>query len=185
MAEQGGGGQSARPVNHSPRSGPSTHVAGHKERVIGSSTAGLEGIYREHGDRLWRALLGFTGDPEVASDAMAEAFVQALGRLDEIRTPLPWVWRAAFRIAAGEMKRQKGKAPLVEQSYEMPEPAAGLIEALRVLSAKQRGAIILHYYAGYSVRETATILGSTSSAVKVHLYRARRRLRQMVEGIDG
>ena len=33
----------------------------------------LERLYREQGDRMWRAVLAFAGDPEVASDAVAEA----------------------------------------------------------------------------------------------------------------
>jgi Tol biopolymer transport system component len=33
-------------------------------------------LYRERGDRIWRALLAFAGYPEVASDAVAEAFAQ-------------------------------------------------------------------------------------------------------------
>jgi DNA-directed RNA polymerase specialized sigma24 family protein len=37
----------------------------------------------------------------------------------------------------------------------MPEPARGLIAALAELSPRQRSALILHYYAGYSTREVA------------------------------
>ena len=48
----------------------------------------FEGLYREHGDRLWRSLLLFTGRPEIASDAAAEAFAQAIRRGDQIRDPL-------------------------------------------------------------------------------------------------
>ena len=53
--------------------------------------ARLERVYRDHGDRLWRAVLAFAGDPEVASDAVAEAFAQALRRGDAIREPDRWV----------------------------------------------------------------------------------------------
>jgi predicted RNA polymerase sigma factor len=34
----------------------------------------VERVWREQGARLWRSLVAFTGDGEVASDAMAEAF---------------------------------------------------------------------------------------------------------------
>jgi RNA polymerase sigma-70 factor (ECF subfamily) len=67
----------------------------------------IERLYRERGDRIWRALLAFAGDPEVASDAVAEAFAQVLRRGDEVRDPERWVWRAAFRIAAGELKERR------------------------------------------------------------------------------
>jgi DNA-directed RNA polymerase specialized sigma24 family protein len=53
---------------------------------------------------MWQAVFAFAGDPEVASDAVAEAFAQALRRGDAIRSPECWLWRTVFRIAAGELK---------------------------------------------------------------------------------
>src|SRR5947208_16332565 len=97
-----------------------------REAPAGSSAAAeVERVYREKGDRMWRALLAFAGDPEVASDAVAEAFAQALRRGGEIRDPERWVWRAAFRIAAGALKERRREVPGVEEeaSYEMEEPA--------------------------------------------------------------
>jgi DNA-directed RNA polymerase specialized sigma24 family protein len=38
----------------------------------------LETLYREHRNRLWWALVAFSGDREIASDAESEAFAQAL-----------------------------------------------------------------------------------------------------------
>lgn len=145
----------------------------------------LERVYREQGGRMWRALLGFTGDPEAASDAVAEAFAQALHRGEAIREHDRWVWRAAFRIAAGEMKRagRRGNSAM-EGRYEMPEPAVELITALRRLPDKQRAAVVLHHAADQPVKEVARIIGSSSAAVRVHLTRARRRLRELLEEID-
>jgi len=59
----------------------------------------LEAVFREDGDRLWRALVTFSGDPDLASDAVAEAFAQALRRGDALRDPQAWVWRVSFRLA--------------------------------------------------------------------------------------
>ena len=124
----------------------------------------------------------YSGDREVASDAVAEAFAQALHRGSEIRAAERWVWRAAFRIAAGQLKlRRETWAVETDASYQIPELPAVLGEALGHLSPKQRAAVILHHYAGYSLAEVASIIGSTASAVGVHLHRARRRLRQLLE----
>ena len=71
-----------------------------------------------------------------------------------------------------------------EGSYEIEEPARELISALRKLSPKQRSAVVLHHGAGYPLREVAAILCSTTGAVKVHLARGRRRLRQLLEDDD-
>jgi RNA polymerase sigma-70 factor, ECF subfamily len=142
----------------------------------------IERLYREQGGRMWRALLAFAGDADVASDAVAEAFAQALRRGGEIRDPERWIWRAAFRIAAGALKERRREVQGVEKegSYEMEEPARELIVALANLSAKQRAAVVLHHAAGYSVNDVAHLIGSTSPAVRVHLMRGRRRLRELL-----
>jgi len=145
----------------------------------------LERLYREHGARLWRALLAFTGDREVAGDAVAEAFAQALGRGAVLRSPLHWVWRAAFRIARGELKaRRRRPAPEPERSYLPPEPDPDVKQALARLPKGQRAAVVLHHVADYPVEEVARILGSTAPAVRMQLTRGRRRLRQLLEVSD-
>jgi RNA polymerase sigma factor (sigma-70 family) len=151
-------------------------------RIERVSTGGKwEQLYRDRGDRLWRAVLAYSGDPEVASDAVSEAFAQGLRRGDAVRDPEAWVWRAAFRIAAGELadRRRRNAAPSSETSpaYELPEPADELVAALLRLSPKQRACVVLHHYAGYPVKEIAAIVGSTAAAVRVHLSQGRKRLR--------
>jgi RNA polymerase sigma-70 factor, ECF subfamily len=146
-----------------------------------SRTDRIERLYRERGYRIWRGLLAFSGDPEVASDAVAEAFAQVLRRGDEIRDPERWIWRAAFRIAAGELKERGRKSVTVaEGSYEMEEPARDLVVALGALSERQRASVVLHDAAGYPAREVARIVGSTEAAIRVHLMRGRRRLRELL-----
>ena len=159
-------------------------VKGMPEASVGVAS-GIERVFREQGGRLWHALLLFSGDPEVASDAVAEAFAQALRRGDRIRDVERWVWRAAFAIARGELQRPRTTAgELPERPVEMPEQTVDLMRALTKLSAKQRGALILRLYAGYSAKETARILGSTAGAVGMHLERARRKVQEELEVTD-
>jgi RNA polymerase sigma-70 factor, ECF subfamily len=151
----------------------------------------LEQLYREDGGRLWRAILAYSGDREVANDAVAEAYAQALRRGSAISRPQAWIWRAAFRIAAGEMANRSRflhVPPSAESGHEgdpFEDPSGALMNALRKLSPKQRGALILYHYAGYHVLEVARILGSTSGAVRVHLSAGRRRLRELLGDLDG
>ena len=155
----------------------------HDARVSVSTQDRIEALYREQGARMWRSVLAFTGDREVASDAVAEAFAQALGRGGEIRDPARWVWKAAFRIAAGDLKRRRTIIPPVESEYESPE-SAGVIAALQRLSPHQRAAVVLHHYGGYRAAEVAEIIGSTTAAVKVHLSRGRKRLQALLSEHD-
>jgi RNA polymerase sigma-70 factor (ECF subfamily) len=146
----------------------------------------LERLYRAHAEPLWRAVFAFSGDREVASDAVAEAFVQVIGRGSAVKAPDRWVWRAAFRIAAGELKARRRRIQTQpESAYEMPEPLNEVLRALARLSPRQRSSIVLHHYAGYPVRDVAGILGSTSGAVRVHLSIGRQRLRRLLEASDG
>ena len=145
----------------------------------------VERVWREQGAKLWRSLVAFTTDPDVATDAMAEAFAQALGRGAAVRDHDRWIWRASFRIAAGELKaRSRRSAALPERSYEMPEPAADLIRALTILSPNQRAVIALHEYADLSTRDVARILGCSQATVRVHVAQARKRLRPLLEETD-
>src|ERR1041385_1478803 len=128
----------------------------------------FEDVYREHGERLWRSVFLFTGDREIASDAVAEAFAQAIRRGPEVRSPVAWITRAAFRIAAGDLKARRRSASFTgsggiarEESYEMPEPVSQLAAALAQLSPNQRAASVLHYADGYTLAEVADIIGST------------------------
>ena len=91
---------------------------------------------------MWRAVLAFAGDPEVAADSVAEAFAQALRRGDAIRDPGRWVWRAAFRIAAGELKLRRTTTALGPPQgwYALDTEAMELIETLKRLPPKQRAA---------------------------------------------
>jgi RNA polymerase sigma-70 factor (ECF subfamily) len=148
----------------------------------------LDRVYREHGDRLWRAILAYSGDREVASDAVAEAFAQCLRRGAAVRDPGRWIWRAAFRIAAGELKdrrRRQAMSVVTEGWYEIPEAAGHILAALAGLSPRQRAAVVLHDHVGYSAREVAAIVGSTAATVRVHLSQGRRRLRALLEADDG
>ena len=57
-------------------------------------TGAVELVYREHAERLWRALVLYSGEPEVASDSVAEAFAQAIARGPAIIHLERWVWRS-------------------------------------------------------------------------------------------
>ena len=143
--------------------------------------AAVERVYREHRERLWRSLMAVTGDRDTADDVLAETFAQALGRGAAIHRLDAWVWRTAFRIAAGEMKRRRRTGRALEARAEyIPEPIDHIIKALARLSPNQRLAVVLHDYADRPTDEVAQTMGITRATVHVHLSQGRRKLRQML-----
>ena len=151
---------------------------------LGTESA-VERIYRDHGSRLWRSLAAFTGDPDVASDAVAEAFAQALRRGEELRDPLAWIWRVAFRVASGELQRRGSLRPVPPDIAGPVETnTVEMIELLRTLPTNQRAALILGYYADLPAAEVAAVMGVSVATVRVHQHRGRRHLMNLLEDDD-
>jgi DNA-directed RNA polymerase specialized sigma24 family protein len=80
----------------------------------------IERLYRESAPQLWRSIYGFAGGRRhLAEDAVAEAFARAIERANQIRDPLAWIYRTAFRIASRELQREKRLPP------PAPDPVPG------------------------------------------------------------
>jgi RNA polymerase sigma-70 factor (ECF subfamily) len=150
-------------------------------RVTDSS---IESLYREEGDRLWWALLAYTSDREIASDAASEAFARALATSETIRDPSSWVWRVAFRVATMEMRSRPKHQVSEEPGDEIDGTAVGVMIALRQLPERQRAVACLFYLEDRSTKEIASLLGMAVPTVSVHLHRARNRLRTILEEHD-
>jgi RNA polymerase sigma factor (sigma-70 family) len=148
-------------------------------------TTRVERVYREDGARLWRAILAFTGDPDTTSDVVAEAFAQLLRRGDAVRSPQRWVWRAAFRIAAGELKRRRETPPPTWASLDTPaEGIIDVVAALQKLPPKQRAAVVLRHSLGYTPREIAAILQVAPPTARVHITRGLKKLRGLLTELN-
>src|SRR5438034_7966572 len=146
----------------------------------------VEAVYRADAERLWRAIYAYAGDPEIASDAVAEAFAQVLHRGAAVRDPAAWTWRTAFRIAAGVLKaRGSSDATSIPAEHLDQYGDPDLLAALRQLPDAQRAAVILFYYADLPIREISARLGSNSLAIRANLSRGRGRLRQLLGDPNG
>jgi DNA-directed RNA polymerase specialized sigma24 family protein len=131
----------------------------------------VERTYREHADRLWRALVLFSGDRELANDAVSEAFAQAITRGSSIRNLDRWCGArpstSRVETSSVEVDTLQRFLTCLPRSPRRPSTSS----ALAKLTPKQRASVVLHHYAGYSTKESAVIIGSTSGAVGMHLDR--------------
>jgi len=148
--------------------------------------ARLEATYREVGDDLWRAVLAYAGGRrDIADEAVAEAFSQAARGLDRIEHLRPWVYRAAFRLAAGELKRWRasttGRSVDRRGDPDATEAMTEMMELVGTLSPAQRRAFVLRDLLGFPTAEAAQLTGTSDVSVRVHLHAARRRLRAHLE----
>jgi RNA polymerase sigma-70 factor (ECF subfamily) len=144
----------------------------------------IEHAYRTNGERLWRALFAYAGDPEVASDALAETLARALASPTSIDDAAAWLWRVAFRVATAELRATRKPDPEREGSYELDEAVLDVLLGLKRLTSRQRATFVLCYLDDRPTEEIADVLGMSTATVSVHLHRARRRLRSILEVDD-
>jgi RNA polymerase sigma-70 factor (ECF subfamily) len=152
--------------------------------TVNLSDEAIARLFEQESAKLWRSLLLHAADPEIASDAAAEAFAQLIRARAGVRDARAWLWRVAFRLADRELASRSRPHPIDQTAYDMPEPVIDLIRALAKLSPMQRRAVVLHHLADWSVAQVASVLGTSRSAVTVHLHRGRRRLRELLEDRD-
>jgi RNA polymerase sigma-70 factor (ECF subfamily) len=142
----------------------------------------VEAVYRAIHPRLWRTLLAYTGDAELASDGEAEAFAQALRRGDAIDDVEAWVWRSAFRIASGLLASRSKSIDLraVDGWMTSTGSVAEFLCLLADLSPQQRACVALRYVGDYTSPEIGKLLGTSAGTVRVQLNRAHAALRNTI-----
>ncbi len=164
-------------------------MEGTVDRATGSGQR-AEAAWVAHHERLWRSLLAWSGDADVASDAVAEAFAQALRRGEAIDDVAAWVWRAAFRIAGGllaDRHRHDGGSARVDRAAltSLPDEAVSLVDALDRLPEADRLVVVLSLVGGWPASDVARLTDTSPGAVRVRLHRARTKLRHLLEDDDG
>ena len=136
--------------------------------------------------KLYRTALAILGSPQEAEDAVQDTFLKYLEKTPVFFNPAQeaaWMTRVTVNRCISFLRspwRQK-VAPLPP---ELPaqEPEAQELEELYRLPPKDRAALHLYYYEGYSTEEMASILGLSPSSVRSRLARARAKLKLLLEG---
>ncbi|MEM9566133.1 MAG: RNA polymerase sigma factor [Actinomycetota bacterium] len=141
----------------------------------------VEEVYRTDHARLWRSLVGFSGDADIAAEAEAEAYSQAIARGDHLDDPRAWIWRAAFRIAAGLLADRGRQVPPPGETPQLDTPLVEFLSLLGELSEQQRAAVVLRYAGGLRPAEIAEVLDTSAGTIRVQLHRAHAQLRERME----
>jgi RNA polymerase sigma-70 factor (ECF subfamily) len=141
----------------------------------------FDALFREAGSGVFRTMYAYTGGRrDIAEEAMAEAFARALARSETIRDPIAWIYRTAFRLANEELRAERRRGPAPTEEGSPPPELSGLVDALRRLSRNQRAAIVLRHVLDLDVAEVAQRMGTAQPTVRVHLYRGRKKLRELL-----
>ena len=138
----------------------------------------------------WRA-----ASPADAQDAVAEVFLAAWRRLDELpqRDARMWLYATARRAMANQRRSSRRRSALYERLAREPvaqeEPPNGdealVREALLRLGARDREVLLLAEWEGLSAAQIGRVVGCLTVTARGRLHRARRRFRAVFEELGG
>ncbi|HET7746333.1 MAG TPA: sigma-70 family RNA polymerase sigma factor [Vicinamibacteria bacterium] len=161
----------------------------------------------DHGDRLYSLALRVTRDPDLASDAVQEAFTTALQRAAGFRGDSSlgtWLHRIVYTKAVDLLRARGRDAPLADEdaasappeedriggapTWSRPpdqilfgsETRQALQRALAQLTPLQKLVFELREVEGRGTEEVAQILELPPGTVRVHLHRGRMKLRALL-----
>jgi RNA polymerase sigma factor (sigma-70 family) len=155
----------------------------------------FERMYQRYVADVYRYALAVMRNAQDAEDVTQTAFMNALRAMQNGERPdAPKNWLIAIthnvcRQRFRQAQRRPQESPLFEDSAEaaVPEQEAGysaedIQRALGQLAFNQRSALVMRELEGRSYAEIAAIMEMSVSAVETVLFRARRALREQLEG---
>lgn len=150
---------------------------------------GLEDVMAQEAPRMMALAYSILRDRDQAAEAVQDALERALRFRSSLRDPErapAWLSTICVREARRRYRRRQltsflpllrgdTRAEVVDAS-----PDLDLERALGRLPARQRAVVGLHYVYGYTLDETARVLGCRPGTARRHLHRALAALREEI-----
>jgi RNA polymerase sigma-70 factor, ECF subfamily len=175
---------------------PATASQGAESRsstAVSTRQQQFEALVRAHSGELYRYAYWLCGEGAQAQDLVQETFLRAWRSLDSLReTVAAKSWLTT--ILRREHARLYERKPMpttdladLDLSDSGPGPErtgedAVMRAAIARLEPKYREPLVLQVLGGFSCEEIARQLGITEAAVMTQVFRARQKLKAMLEG---
>jgi RNA polymerase sigma-70 factor (ECF subfamily) len=155
-------------------------------------------LYDRYVDIVYRFVYYRVGDRALAEDFTSETFLRALRRIGSIsyqgRDIGAWFVTIARNIVLDHLKSARHRlevttADTIERHDHGPTPEAEAIQtltneqlmaAIGQLGDEQRECVVLRFIQGFSVSETASVMGKNDGAIKALQHRAVRKLASLL-----
>ena len=146
----------------------------------------FEQFFAERHPRLLRALFLVTGNRHEADELAQDAFLRVWERWDRVRSledPTGYLYRTAMNQFRSRYRRAVRAARRGVSVAAEPDPFAAaddrrvMVQALATLTPRQRLALVLTEFLGYSSEEAAGMLGVKAPTIRALASQARSALR--------
>ncbi len=149
----------------------------------------FEAVYAANHVSILGYALRRTACPDDAADVLAETFLTAWRRLDELPNgdeARLWLYGVARRVLANFYRGERRRTALADRlraelaHSSLPSDLTGewdrIATALRALPERDRELLTLAAWEGLDYGQIAVVLGCSRNAVRIRLYRARQKL---------
>jgi RNA polymerase sigma-70 factor, ECF subfamily len=175
--------------------GPEPGVSRPVEAARVGDLAAFEQLLRQYERLVLVTALRLLGDLGDAQDVSQEVFLKLYKNLSKVENArlASWLYRVTVN-ACHDLRRKRPASVPMEEAAEIPargtDPQQGTVEAerrrvltmsLRMLSEKERAALVLRDLEGLSTEEVARVLGSSEATVRSQVSKARVKVKDFVE----
>lgn len=167
-------------------------------------SASAEVVMRQHERWLRGVIYAVTGRLDLVDDVLQEVWIRVCQQIGSVREPQRlrgWLYRVARNAAIdarrGARRREAVPLEAVEGLVVLPSAGApparvmrselreNLLRAVEALPALYREPFVLRHLEGWSYARIGEVLGLSVETVETRLVRARRLLREMLDGKAG
>jgi len=153
-------------------------------------------IVEEYSGKIMALALNMLGNREDAEDACQEAFIRAfrnLKKFDSQRSFRNWLYTIVYNCCLDQLRKRhrfynfykkakRESAPFTSAQTSNLSPEQRLPgSVLRRLSPKERITLFLWASEGYTSGEVASVLKCSPSTARVYLFKARRKIKALLE----
>ena len=169
--------------------------------VLGQVPGAFECLVRQYQGLCWHVVQRMVRHPEDTRELCQEAFLRVHRNLHQYRFDAPlksWIGQVAYSVARRHLERKR--IPLVEAAdddtplhelvgdgFDLESATADgeiarlLHAAIDALPPLQRTILTLYHLDETPISEISRITGLAEGTIKSHLFRSRRRLRDLLE----
>ncbi|MCJ0826598.1 sigma-70 family RNA polymerase sigma factor [Luteimonas sp. 50] len=171
------------------------------DAVLGNAPGAFEQLVRDYQGLCWHIIQRMVRHPEDTRELCQEAFLRVHRNLHQYRFDAPlksWIGQVAYSVAKRHLERRR--IPLAEavggdgaslvdnigDGFDLEaatvddESARNLHAAIEALPPLQRTLLTLYHLEEVSIAEIAGITGLAEGTIKSHLFRSRKRLREVL-----
>ncbi|MER5878473.1 ECF subfamily RNA polymerase sigma factor, BldN family [Streptomyces sp. NPDC001910] len=168
------------------------------ERAQAGEIEAFGRLYDQYSDTVYRYIYYRVGGKATTEDLTSETFLRALRRIGTFtwqgRDFGAWLVTIARNLVADHFKSSRFRLEVTtDELLEAGEcessaedrvlqllPNADLLDAVRRLTPQQQECVTLRFLQGFSLAETARVMGKNEGAVKTLQHRATRRLARLL-----